>query len=141
MAHERIAYECFAYLWGTAVLWEDASILIVSMYSTIDSSKRDTSNVIILPRKTNTFLYISSKLWNCIHKLILNENGEILTTSVSLVKLCCKTIIQASQSISNNNTWTYQNFHIAPHLVTDQYRSSLTHQTADPISIEVAKII
>ena len=25
MAHERIAYECFAYLWGTAVLWEDAS--------------------------------------------------------------------------------------------------------------------
>ena len=25
LAHERIAYECFAYLWGTAVLWEDAS--------------------------------------------------------------------------------------------------------------------
>ena len=38
-----------------------------SLYSTIDSSKRDTSNVIILPRKTNTFLYIASKLWNSIH--------------------------------------------------------------------------
>ena len=25
LVHGRIAYECFAYLWGTAVLWEDAS--------------------------------------------------------------------------------------------------------------------
>ena len=104
-----------------------------SLYSTIDSSKRDTSNVIILPRKINTFLYIASELWNSIHIRILNENGEILTTSVSLVKLRCKNIILAFQSINNNNTWTYHNFHVAPHSVTDQYSSSLTHQTADPI--------
>ena len=70
-----------------------------SLYSTIDSSKRETSNVIILQHilqhiyKTNTFIYIAPKLWNSIHKRILKENGEILTTSVSLVKLRCKTII------------------------------------------------
>ena len=63
---------------------------IYLLYSTIISSKRDTSNVIILPRKTNMFLYIASKLWNSILKRILNENGQILTTSV---KLHCKTIV------------------------------------------------
>ena len=78
-----------------------------SLYSTIDSSKRDTSNVIILSRKTNTIIYITSKLWNSIHKQILNENEEILTTSVSLVKLRCKTIILASQSINNNKNFFF----------------------------------
>ena len=30
MAHERIACECFAHLWGMAVLWEDNNLVNVN---------------------------------------------------------------------------------------------------------------
>ena len=63
-----------------------------SLYQLINLSKRDSSNLIILPQYSKTFLYEASKLWNAIHKcLIKPENG--FATSIFLVKNRVKSII------------------------------------------------
>ena len=47
-----------------------------SLYDLVNLSNRDTSNLIILPQPSPTFLYQSSKMWNALHKnLIKFDNG------------------------------------------------------------------
>ncbi len=90
-----------------------------SLYSMVELSKRDTSNVIILPIKTNTFLYTASILWNITHKRILNHTSSeasegLATTSISLFKLRCKAIILECQALNDKIHWTSHNFQIQP---------------------------
>ena len=80
-----------------------------SLYQSINISKRDTSHMIILPKKSNTFLYKASHLWNSIHKKIISpEKG--LCTSVGLVKLRAKALLLEAQSSEIHDQWTLHNF-------------------------------
>ena len=84
-----------------------------SLYEIINVSKRDTSHTIILSEKSNTFLYKGSKLWNTVHKRVLNP-GDGLDTSVNLVKLRTRTILLEAQSADIKDQWTPNNFQITP---------------------------
>ena len=98
-----------------------------SLYEAINLSKRDTSLNIILPKKSNTFLYMASQMWNMIHKRIIStEKG--LDTSVNLVKLRTKKILLEAQALDLHNEWTYHNFKIP--LPTSFQKYSLTTQAS-----------
>ena len=83
------------------------------LYDSINVSKRDTSLTIILPEKTNTFLYRASQLWNTVHKRIVNTDTG-LEVSVNLVKLRTKTTILECQAVEEKDFWTDKNFQILP---------------------------
>ena len=55
-----------------------------SLYNNVRVSQRDTSLTVILPEKTNTFLYRAPQLWNTIHKRIVKTDTG-LEVSVNLV--------------------------------------------------------
>ena len=81
------------------------------LYNSINVSSRDTSLTIILPEKTNTFLYVAAQLWNSIQKRIVKSDCG-LETSVSLVKMRVKNLIMEFQAAEERNTWTEKNFQI-----------------------------
>ena len=81
------------------------------MYNSINVSSRDTSLTIILPEKTNTFLYVAAQLWNSIQKRIVKLNCGF-ETSVSLVKMRVKNLIMEFQAAEERNIWTEKNFQI-----------------------------
>ena len=65
--------------------------------------------MIIIPEKSNMFLYKASQLWNSIHKKMISpEKG--LSTSVGLVKLRAKALLLEAQLSEIHNQWTPQNF-------------------------------
>ena len=81
------------------------------LYESICISNRDTSLTIILPEKTNTFLFAASQIWNSIHKrLVKSECG--LETSVNSVKQRTKSIILDCQAAEQRDHWTDKNFQI-----------------------------
>ena len=91
-----------------------------SLYNNICVSQRDTSLTIVLPDKTDTFLYRASKLWNTIHKRIVKTDTG-LEVSVSLVKNRTKTLILECQAVEDKDIWTDKNFQIS----TNPQNSSL----------------
>ena len=108
-----------------------------SLYSILELSKRDTSHAIILPSKTNTFLYIASNLWNTVHKQILNKSGDGLATSISLVKLRCKVIILRCQALNDSDHWTSHNFQIQSHSSIHSHQIPLSQSSKDLAIIDV----
>jgi len=82
-----------------------------SLFSHIQLSRRDTSNAIILPSKSNTFLYKAAQLWNKIHKQIV-PTDKGLTVSVKLIKAKTKAILLEAQSSHHTDQWTEHNFQI-----------------------------
>ena len=56
-----------------------------SLYELIQVSVRDSIYTIILPIKTETFIWKASKAWNTIYKYVLN-NKKGLATSVNSIK-------------------------------------------------------
>ena len=89
-----------------------------SLYESISISKRDTSNVILLPNKSNTFLYLASLMWNQVHKRIISSDKGICTP-LNSIKLRMKRILLETQSIGIKNQWTDHNFQIpSPTTVT-----------------------
>ena len=103
-----------------------------SLYDSIQVSKRDTSLTIILSEKSNTFLYVASRLWNTIHKRIVRTDDGLKTT-VSLVKGRCKTIILEAQSAELKHIWTPNNFKISP-LPLSTHSQPLHSQPDDDIN-------
>ena len=85
-----------------------------SLYESINISKRDTSNVILLPKKCNTFLYQASHIWNSVHKRIISPEKGIDCTSLNSIKLRMKNLLLESQSSGIHNTWSDHNFQIPP---------------------------
>ena len=83
------------------------------LYEAIAMSHRHTSNVIILPTKSNSFFYIAAHLWNSVHKRILSDKGTC--TSVNLVKLRTKSILLEAQCLGNMCQWNPENFQIPNH--------------------------
>ena len=82
-----------------------------SLYECINISKRDTSNVILLPDKSNTFLYLASYMWNSVHKRIISPEKGICTP-LNSIKLRMKNILLGAQSSEMKNVWTDHNFQI-----------------------------
>ena len=82
-----------------------------SLFSHIQLSRRDTSNAIILPSKSNTFLYKAAQLWNKIHKQIV-PTDKGLTVSVKLIKAKTRAILLEAQSSHHTDQWTEHNFQI-----------------------------
>ena len=80
-----------------------------SLYKQINISKRDTSFTIILPSKTETFLYKASKLWNDIYKKIFDLKVG-LCTPVDSIKRKAKLILLDIQSRESVDQWTPKNF-------------------------------
>ena len=80
-----------------------------SLYEQINISKRDTSFTIILPTKTETFLYKASKLWNDIYKKIFDLKVG-LCTPVDSIKCKAKLILLDIQSRESVDQWTPKNF-------------------------------
>ena len=103
------------------------------LYEAIAMSQRDTSNVIILPVKSNSFLYIAAQLWNSVHKRIISEKG--MCTSVNLVKLRVKHILLESQCSGDVYQWNPQNFQIPHHSHSLQQHSSIKEEDQYIISV------
>ena len=104
-----------------------------SLFSSINISNRDASNAIILPEKSNTFLFRAPQLWNSVQKRIIPSNNG-LNASINLVKLRTKAILLEAQSSSPKDQWTPHNFQIPP-------QSSTTTTTPhEPKSNEVINI-
>ena len=82
-----------------------------SLYECINISKRDTSNVILLPDKSNTFLYLASHMWNSVHKRIISPEKGICTP-LNSIKLRMKNLLLGAQSSEMKNVWTDHNFQI-----------------------------
>ena len=82
-----------------------------TIYDCIKLSPRESSLNIILPVKSNTFLYRASTFWNATHKHILSSKHG-LQTSMNVIKLRTKSIILDSQSLDNAGLWTPNNFQL-----------------------------
>ena len=80
-----------------------------SLYEQINISKRETSFTIILPTKTESFLYKASKLWNDIYKKIFDLKVG-LCTPVDSIKGKAKLILLDIQSRESVDQWTPKNF-------------------------------
>ena len=86
------------------------------LFESIRLSSRDHSKTIILPEKSNTFLYKASILWNLTNKRLLSLTSGYQSgfdVSLNLVKLRTKAIIMESQSADMADIWTPKNFQIA----------------------------
>ena len=82
-----------------------------SLFEDTTISMRDSSHAIILPPKSNYFLYKASSFWNSTcKKLIEYEHG--FATSVSLVKARLKNLLLQIQSLHQPATWNNDNFNI-----------------------------
>ena len=103
------------------------------LYEAIAMSQRDTSNVIILPVKSNSFFYIAAHLWNSVHKRIVSEKG--MSTSVNLVKLKAKSILLESQCSGDAYQWNPQNFQIPHHLHSLQQHPLIKEEDQDIITV------
>ena len=82
-----------------------------SLYESINISKRDSSNLIILPKKCNTFLYHASHMWNLVHKRIISSEKGI-HTPLNSIKLRMKNILLEAQSVGLKSQWIDHNFQI-----------------------------
>jgi hypothetical protein len=100
------------------------------LFECINVSKRDTSMTIILPEKTNTFLYQASILWNTIHKKII-DTSKGLEASVNIVKLRSKNAILDCQAVGEKNLWTDKNFQLFLE-ARDIDTNSVPHQNTLP---------
>ena len=101
-----------------------------SLYNAVSVSQRDQSYTIILPKKTNTFLWRASLAWNSIHKHILKvENG--FATSVSTIKQRTKCIILGCQGLGNPQLWTPDNFTLSS--ITILTKSASAYQNSEKI--------
>ena len=100
------------------------------LFECINVSKRDTSMTIILPKKTNTFLYQASILWNTIHKKII-DTSKGLEASVDIVKLRSKNAILDCQAVGEKNLWTDKNFQLFLE-ARDIDTNSVPHQNTLP---------
>ena len=100
-----------------------------SLYESINISKRDTSNVILLPKKCNTFLYHASHIWNSVQKRIISPDKGIACTSLNSVKLRMKNILLEAQSSGIHDVWSDHNFQIPP--PTSVQAPKIPNQTDD----------
>ena len=97
------------------------------LYEDIKISNRDSSLTIILPVKTNTFLYKASVMWNTIYKRIVRSNSG-LEESVALVKCRTKTIILECQAAETKECWTDKNFELCHATqLSSQVSSTFSH--------------
>ncbi len=98
------------YYYSTIELYKIMKFRIpISLFSRINLSNRDTSNVIILQQPSDTFLYRASVMWNMVHKgLVEFEDG--FATSLSLVKRRLKALILENQGLHDSKIWTDDNF-------------------------------
>ena len=94
-----------------------------SLFSSIATSKREASNTIILPEKSNTFLFRASQLWNSVQKRIISSN-EGLSESINVVKLRTRSTLLEAQSLGIRDQWTPHNFQIPPQSST----TSIMHE-------------
>ena len=94
-----------------------------SLFSSIATSKREASNAIILPEKSNTFLFRASQLWNSVQKRIILSN-EGLSESINVVKLRTRSTLLEAQSLGIRDQWTPHNFQIPPQSST----TSIMHE-------------
>ena len=98
------------------------------LYENIKVSNRDSSLTIILPDKTNTFLYKASLMWNTIHKRIVRSNSG-LEESVALVKCRTKNIILECQAAETKDCWTDKNFELCR---TTQCTGQISNTSSHP---------
>ena len=86
------------------------------LFKSIRLSCRDHSKTIILPEKSNTFLYKAYILWNLTNKRLLSVTSGYQSefdVPLNLVELRTKAIIMESQSADIAGIWTPKNFQIA----------------------------
>ena len=100
-----------------------------SLYELIQVSVRDSSYTIILPIKTETFIWKASKAWNTIYKYVLN-NKKGLATSVNSIKHRSKAIILECQALHNPQEWKPDNFSLVPKATNFSY-STTSHASSD----------
>ena len=107
------------------------------LFELITVSPRDSSYTIILPSKTNTFVWKASQAWNTVYKYILNtENG--FATSVSSIKNRVKAIILECQALHDPEEWKPDNFVLVPKSTNSIYiHSSSDNPQTEPCTIDV----
>ena len=108
------------------------------LYDNVNISNRDTSLTIILPQKSNTFLYKAAQIWNSAYKRIINSSIGF-ETSVSLVKIRAKTLILECQAAGERDHWMDQNFQVNAQTLSKDTFSLITpktpHSTPEPIDV------
>ena len=85
----------------------------ISIYSLLNQSSRECSELLILPRNSNTFLYHASKIWNtALKNIIVKSNKDISTLKLATFKLNFKECLLNMQNMSDPLEWIPDNFDI-----------------------------
>ena len=79
------------------------------LYETYTLSRRNHSTLLILPVKSNQFVYISSKLWNVVVKCLFKDSG-LENIRIGAFKSQLKTYLLKIQSMHDETEWYPDNF-------------------------------
>ena len=79
------------------------------LYETYTLSKRNHSTLLILPVKSNQFVYISSKLWNVVVKFLFKDSG-LEDIKIGSFKMQLKKYLLKIQSMYDETEWYTDNF-------------------------------
>ena len=79
------------------------------LYETYTLSQRNHSTLLILPIKSNQFVYISSKLWNVVIKCLFKDS-ELEDIKIGTFKTRLKTHLLKIQAMHDEIEWYPDNF-------------------------------
>ena len=82
-----------------------------SLFETYTLSQRNHSTLLILPVKSNQFVYISSKLWNVVVKCIFNDCG-LEDIKLGSFKTQLKKYLLKIQAMHDETEWYPNNFNV-----------------------------
>ena len=81
------------------------------LYETYTLSQRNHSTLLILPVKSNQFVYISSKLWNVIVKCLFKDSG-LENIKLGTFKTQLKKCLLKIQAMHDETEWYPDNFNL-----------------------------
>ncbi len=79
------------------------------LYKTYTLSKRNNKTLLILPKKSNQFTYISSKLWNIVLKCLFN-GSDLVNIRLGSFKAQVKKCLLKIQGMHDETEWYQSNF-------------------------------
>ena len=82
-----------------------------SLFETYTLSQRNHSTLLILPVKSNQFVYISSKLWNVVVKCIFKDSG-LEDIKLGSFKTQLKKYLLKIQAMHDETEWYLDNFNL-----------------------------
>ena len=82
---------------------------VLKLYKLFIPSRRDTSNILILPKFSHDFTYQSAKIWNIVSKTVINTYDPA-DLKITRFKKMLKNGLVKIQKLSHESDWVTENF-------------------------------